>query len=411
MEPRFNAECAVIAGLTRLDQPLAPPPNPDALDWDFILRTLLDNRLAGLAYWRLSSVKSHGWPPSVMQQIEPHFVTNQFANMLLLQEAGRVFTALHNADVQAIALKGISLIDTVYNIGARKLGDIDLLLAPAQAEQAIATLTALGYAPKTPYHPGMDHLDLVRPMGKQSIPIDLSWKFLHRSKFQETAVSRIEAVLQRCPTKRISGADVLVLDPIDQVMHIATHGVLHHDLNFLPGLVDIAALLLRTPDFDWAALERRASQCGLWRSTLVALGVLADFFDVLLPPPVNASWQDLRRTLLRGPEAMFLDRLWVFGAEQDAALKIKHGGLKRNLARFFWNQTLSDSVRDRLAGLFDHLWPTEERIRKTYGVNQKTLVWLMRLLHFPILFMLMCLFYPLLLLLRPLFGFVLLRAK
>lgn len=394
----------MIVAIAQIDRPLFPPTSIDTINWTFVVRTLIDNRLAGLAYSRLSSHSPDSWPKESINQLEQHFVVNQFSNILLLQEANHVFSALKNAGIRLIALKGIGLIEDAYDLGARKLGDIDILVHPGEAQRAIMILKNIGYTAKNAYIPSKGCVDMFHPVGKQSVQIDLSWKFLHRCKFRVPSVLYIEEIFRRCRKKKISNAEVLVLDEIDQIIHIASHVVLHHELNFLPGLVDIYMIATKTQDLNWKEIERRAEQYGLLRTTIIALGVLYELFDFNIPDQIQELWNKLQASLYRGPESVFLDRFWILGAEKEAIIHVKHGGIKRNLAWFFWNHTLSDSFSDRIAIIIDSLWPSDERVKKSYGARNPFIILFFRIFHFPLFLLFLCIVMSVFFCLRPIFS-------
>jgi hypothetical protein len=89
-------------------------------------------------------------------------------NALLLHDLARVQTVLAEAGVPSVALKGTALVAAYYPaIGARHVGDIDLLVAPAQLARAAAVLAVAGVHPApalpplgadAPRAPGSDHL-------------------------------------------------------------------------------------------------------------------------------------------------------------------------------------------------------------------------------------------------------------
>lgn len=400
----FESECNLIISIIGIDQPLAPPSNIKSLNWSFIIRTLTDNRLAGLAYWHISSSHSPAWPKEFLKKLEEQFFLNQFINVMLLQEAGRIFSVLKENDIEAVALKGITLIEEFYPVGARKLGDIDIFIPPEQAEVTISTLEGIGYECRIPLDLSKGYAELYLARGNLKVPVDLSWKFLHRTKFENTKILSFDEVSKRCPKINISNVEVKVLDRIDQIIHTASHVALHHELNFLPGLTDVCMFLSRDKDLDWKELEDRALKAGLSRTVTTVIGVINDLFGVPIPEDFFIRWKKLRHSLLKGPECIFLDRFWILGAEIDAEVKAVKGGLKRNIARFFWNQVLPDSYSNRFSVIVDYLWPSEERIKKTYRARNRLIILFYQILHIPLILSFSIVALPLFLVLRPTYA-------
>ncbi len=374
-----------------------------SLNWPLIVRYLTDNRLAGLAYSKLLPYLDV-IPEKYMRQLEQQFVANEFANVLLLQEAGRIFSSLKESGIDPIALKGIYLLEEIYQIGTRKLGDIDILIHGSEVEKAITVFENLGYRIPSQINHSKGCIDLYLTQGKHVIPVDLNWKFLHRSKFNVNNILSVDYVKKKCERTYISNVEVLVLDRIDQIIHIASHVVLHHELKFLPGLVDVYLLLTKSVNSIWKELECRSINYGLFRSVLTTIGVLNELFKLPVPEPLLNKWRALRGHLCKGPEVVFLDRAWIFGAENRAEVKSKRGGIRRNITRFYWRQTLCDSIVERASNLIDYLKPNDERIQKTYRVRSRLMITLFRLLHIPLFLMSSIIMLPFYLTLRPLYG-------
>lgn len=92
---------------------------PADLDWGFVRKTLIENRLAGLAYWRITQANID-FP--ALEEFEAHFRTNQFQNMMLLEEAERILAALNKAGIEVLLTKGLILLGTIYPLGIRRMG-------------------------------------------------------------------------------------------------------------------------------------------------------------------------------------------------------------------------------------------------------------------------------------------------
>jgi len=379
----LTREGDLIFSLAQIDRSLKPGRNMEGMDWPFIVRTLIDNRLAGLAYWRFLSFPDF-CPKEHLDNLKEQYLVNQFINIMLLQEAERIFATLQGTGIESIALKGITLLEDVFPLGARKLGDIDLMVRPEQAQESVRVLQNLGYQIGIPFRFDKGYADLHLKKGAQTVPVDLSWKFLHRTWLGGRQSSSFDALMQRVIRKKVSGAEILILHPVDQIVHTAAHAALHHELNFMPGLVDIYALITKDNGFDWRDLERTAERYGLLRSVTTVLGIMKQAFDIQLPEQVLRRWRRLYRSLSSGPEAVFLNRYWILGADEEAEVRVKKGGLKRNIARFFWRLKLCDSWAEKVTGLFREIWPSEERIEKTYRPSGKMRAFLFRLVHAPL---------------------------
>lgn len=382
MRSEISSELKLIFGILTPGKPLSPPEDTDSLDWGFIVQTLCDNRMAGFAYERLMS--SHAaWPEAAMTELRGQYIANQFRNMLFLEEAKRIFHALESAGVKPVAMKGIALIDDIYGAGTRKLGDIDILVSPDEAAKSIEILRGLGFEQAGTFIPEKGSADLCKTIGGHSIPVDLSWKFLHRSKFSEKY--RVDELMHRCVRKRIADTDVYTLNPVDFIVHTAAHAALHHDLAFMPGLVDIYLLYCRLNAEEIDALDRRALELGLLRPVSAILGMLYETFGLAISAGLYSEWMKFKRIALRSPAILYLDIYWIAGAEESAGIRTKKGGFRRNIARMFLRQALSESFGGRLTALIKPLWPSKERISKMYRPKGGLSTFFFTAIHMPII--------------------------
>ena len=401
----YRRECDFIIEATRLDRPFSwPAQTPNDLNWNFVLRVLLDNRMSGLAHWRLNKA---GVVIPELAELEAHYRSNQFRNTIFLDEAARILRAFSQADVPVLPTKGILWIDSACPVGARKMGDIDLLVPRGHHQRAIEVMQTIGYVTGHKSHASelgqKDSVDLFLVKGTHCVPVDVSRRFLHKADDHGTNMS-LEAVFQRAHARTLAGVETKELDVIDQLIHTAAHVVLHHELRFLPGIVDVCALIQRSPGFDWTALEQRAKECGMWRPTLCALGLAQELYELSLADHIESQWRTLRKRIERGPEVQFLDRLWILGDAQAAIMKEKGGGWRRSLALFFLRLDLADYAAQRLQRLTRLFWPDRTRMFKTYRVKHPVAVWALRFIHVPVLLIALIVGLPLLWAIRPLIG-------
>lgn len=96
-----------------------------------------------------------------------------------LSEENRVFAALANSNVSALALKGCRLAHTIYPDPAQRLrADIDILVAPTDLDKARDALRELGYRPEydNPGGTPIPQEAWVRETNGYRFMVDLHWK-------------------------------------------------------------------------------------------------------------------------------------------------------------------------------------------------------------------------------------------
>ncbi|BDG05660.1 nucleotidyltransferase family protein [Anaeromyxobacter oryzae] len=178
-------------------------------------------------------------------------------NTLLVAEAVRLQRALEEARIPSVALKGTALVAAHYPaIGARHVGDLDLLVPPADAARAAEVLQAAGCA-SDPYalpaldgrpaapRPGHHHLAPLRTQGGISCELHVAVPGVRGRR------ADAEDVLARSVEVRWRGS-ALRVPSLDDLLGIAcTHvlGAHRAEPRFVPRHVaDVAVLIAAGAD-------------------------------------------------------------------------------------------------------------------------------------------------------------------
>jgi len=364
---------AAAETLFRLISPRGKPAL-DSLDgpgWDAAVRCLSENRMAGWAYHRLKLLEPAAVPEPAMRALYRAFRANQLVNLVLLEEAKRVLPTLAARGLSPVPMKGIAFLERLYpDLGGRKMGDLDLLVNPREVPQAVAVLEALGYRAPPPPYPEEGGVDLELIEGTVVCRIDLNWQFVRRVK--GNVRRRVPAAVWEAGrvTRRIAGADVMVLAPEDELLGLANHIVMHDEMARLPNIVD-AALLLDAQPVDWARLNAQAALYGLERPLAVTLGLLADVLGMEVPGDARERWRSHRAALLRTPAGVFLDRGWVLEHRGVGGLtEAPRAGFLRNLARFWLRYTMMATLGDRVSFVLAQCAPTAPSVRRIFRVRR-----------------------------------------
>ncbi|MGC9024988.1 MAG: nucleotidyltransferase family protein, partial [Chloroflexia bacterium] len=90
-------------------------------------------------------------PSAAEERLRLAYLANAARNFFLLRELERALLALSIQDIPVLLLKGAALGPAVYgNPALRPMGDLDLLVRPADAPCALETLASIGYRPVRP---------------------------------------------------------------------------------------------------------------------------------------------------------------------------------------------------------------------------------------------------------------------
>jgi hypothetical protein len=223
----------------------------------------------------------------------------RFRTRGLTWAAERVATVLDGAPYPRILLKGAAYIAQDLPIGRGRLpSDLDILVPRDAIADAQRRLSAAGWREpvlddhdRRYYH---DWSHEVPPMRHRDHGLELD---LHHNILPPVARVKVDAALLLAAAQPLSAegwAGWHVLDPLDQILHSATH--LFHDPDLTDRVRDLADLdaLLRAGadargDEFWRALVDRARQTGLTTPLALTLELLPGWFATPVPDQIRRA--------------------------------------------------------------------------------------------------------------------------
>ena len=163
--------------------------------------------------------------PAIAQQLNEAFRLQLLQTGVYERELQRAVSCLRRAAIEPIVFKGWAAAQTYPERGARPLGDLDLVIHPAQLEAA---------------------QEVLEDSGRFEILIDL----VHM-EIDLLDQRRFDDLLARSCLLRLGDIEVRVLGPEDQLRALCIH-LLKHGAYRPLWLCDIAAALEHRPArFDW----------------------------------------------------------------------------------------------------------------------------------------------------------------
>ena len=325
-----------------------------------VARLALAQGLGPLLYGRLRGQNT--LPPAVMAELRRAYYANAVRSARLWHALETAIRALAQAGIPTLLLKGAALVPLVYhNPALRPMGDLDLLVRPADADAALAALAGLGYRPQQ-HEPAPGSIRTYENeimLGREGAPalLELHWGLFDSPYYQSHLP--IEWFWQTARPVCIGDVVAQVLGPEAQILHLCGHLLLHHGGKARPlWLHDIAEVVARyREEIDWPTLLEQACACDL----------LMPLQQVL--PRIACGWQ--------APiPAAVLENLAAFRpsrAEERIQARLSSG--PRPAGRRLLND-LADTPawhqRMRLAWV--NLFPTPTYMQQRYRIRHRLLV-------------------------------------
>ncbi len=262
----------------------APLAEPEA---SAVARLALAQGLGPLLYGRLRGLGV--LPPAAEEPLRQAYYANAARNARILHELEAALRRLETALIPVLLLKGAALALAVYeNPALRPLGDLDLLVRPADADAALAALAGLGYRPQQ-HEPAPGSIRTYENeimLGREGAPapLELHWGLFDSPHYQSHLL--IEWFWQTARPVRIGDTVAQVLGPEAQTLHLCGHLLLHHSVEArLLWLHDIAEVIGRyQEEIDWPTLLEQARACDLLMPLQKVLPRIVCDWQAPIPP-------------------------------------------------------------------------------------------------------------------------------
>jgi hypothetical protein len=294
-----------------------------------------------------------GVAPELRRRLD-HLVAGARVRAAFLGAAlDEALAALERTGVPAAPLKGPLLALRLHgDAAARPSGDLDLLVAPASLDAAVAALAPSGWRPEGGplerfHRRHHHHISLERPGGP---PLELH----HRAYVGFGATLPAPEILARVRLFRTAGGGAaLQLAPEDEWLHLALHAA-GHLFERLAWIEDLLLLLERQPGLDHAAVAARARAAGFSRPlsfvrrALRRLGAaLPDDPPGALGPGRARAAEHLRRLALKARPRPVAT---AFRLAFQAALADGPAGAARSIgtSTWWWGRRRAHLIRQRI---------------------------------------------------------------
>lgn len=205
-------------------------------------------------------------------------------NVLLLASLERVLDILARERIEPVALKGVDFLHRFYgSFDERTLDDIDLLVPPGRAADAIRALETAGWtAPRGEERTHWLRSSFEMPLSSPDpvpVALEIHWGLAQDVRYRV----EIDPVLDRAVPCEIAGRRVRRLDDADAAAHLLVHHVQHYFDRRLKWGLDLARIAA-SPGFRWEDVEARVSEWGARGAAGLSLRHLRKILPGRFPP-------------------------------------------------------------------------------------------------------------------------------
>lgn len=250
-----------------------------SIDWPLLIQAADYHGLTPLLWFHLQQFSTQV-PATHAEELRKTAMVVTRNNLKLVSELGQLLPAL---GPKAMPYKGPLLAEYLYgNIGLRPAVDLDIIVPPASARDAIEMLAKYGYRIDPPLI-GAQLDSALRwnyevALMNGDVALDLHWDVVARGVSVSLGFDHIR---ERATRRTIAGVSVLWPSPEDHFLLLAVHAG-KHLWRKLAWVADIAQLTRQEP-MDWECLIERARASRCLRMLLVTAKLAADIFGANIP--------------------------------------------------------------------------------------------------------------------------------
>lgn len=260
-------------------------------DWRLVRSRAWDHGVVPLIYRQLAVAPDDAVPEEVLAGLSTTATAIGATNLRLASALLELIGSLEHAGVRTIAYKGPTLAMRAYgNLALRHYNDLDVLIQRRDIAAATRALQALGYRLHDPVGRSAQeaalrwghHFAFLR---ERDTLLEVHWRF-HKPLFGSSLPE--DEIWRRSVETTVAGRPVRTLNPVHELLVLATHGS-WHGWSQLSWVCDVAEFLRASPDLDPAEVIDAARQHGYVRPLLLAFHLANRFLGVELPGDVATA--------------------------------------------------------------------------------------------------------------------------
>jgi hypothetical protein len=274
-----------------MSEELAAALSSDRINWKELLAAANDHTVSPLLWSYLSAIRSGTVPPKILQSLQRSFQLNTSRNVQLTGELWKIIKMFAAHDIVAIPFKGPTLSVLAYgDLAWRQFSDLDVLIDRADLARAGELLEKHGYQPEVDlrflreesFLLACTALSFRRP--EVACLVELHWELSPGLLPFELSFAEIrERAVTICP----GGKPMLTLSPEDLLLYLCSHGARHY-WSRLGWIADVAWLIERNPQLEWARVLETARRLRSERILFLGLLLASGLLGANLPPDVES---------------------------------------------------------------------------------------------------------------------------
>jgi hypothetical protein len=202
-----------------------------------------------------------------------------YRSQVLFREAGRLVSTLQAEGLEPVLLKGVPLALLYYpDVAARPMGDVDLLVHPADTARAVEVFAREGWHPAHsprawPAEPRKSWA-FSNANGRE---VDLHWRVFRSGRIPD------DDIRARAMPMTIGETAAHTLAAGDQLLHVIAHGVVWNPVPSIRWVADAALIVRRAgASIDWDQVCREAAR----RRLLPTLGAALMYLRTQVQTPI-----------------------------------------------------------------------------------------------------------------------------
>jgi hypothetical protein len=254
-------------------------------DWTVLVEAAARDGVLGLVRRELSR-QDIPLPAEAHRLLERVHASEALWQANVIRALDAALDALEADGIRAAVLKGPALVERLYpDPSLRCSSDLDILVADADTDRAVAALEPLGYTVETGVSAryARRHHHHLHLYGRPPV---IELHFRAYAGFGVTMAA--EDLLDRARAHRTAGgARCLVLAPEDEALYLAVHAA-GHCFDRLLWLYDLKLLVAHEPAIDWNTVATRARAIGVMAAFTLTCEMLRRRLGVAIPPAATA---------------------------------------------------------------------------------------------------------------------------